>query len=335
MIRLRDIVLAVTGLALFAFVAGRIGGHALLRQIIAVRVGLPIIIALSFVRLVLQTKSWRIALALDGIRSSTRELMFIRLASQGIGYLTVLGPVASEPMKISLLRNQQASAAAATLVDTGVYWFSSGLVGLAGCVAAAVLLTHSRHSAISMVMLGSVFAVGLYLIARPRTILSPLVGALGVRCPGWLKKAEQIEVSVRHCASQHPSSIRQMFLLDLGCQALLAAEVITILGCLRLPFHGGTVLALEAASRMVKMMAGWMPARIGADESGAAGAFVALGLPAASGLALALARRARDLLSVLVGLTWLAWHARPVGGSPQPRTRQISAWNEEHVTCKP
>jgi hypothetical protein len=93
-----------------------------------------------------------------------------------------------------------------------------------------------------------------------------------------------------------------------------------------LPIHGGIVLALEAANRMVKMMAGWMPARIGADESGAAGAFAALGLPAASGLALALTRRARDLLSVLVGMIWLTWHSQ---------TRQSSAWNEEQIICKP
>ena len=326
MIRLRDVLLAVAGMSLLAFVARRIGADALLREMAVVRVGLPIIVFLSLLRLVLQTRSWSIALALDGIRSSTRELMFIRLASQGIGYLTVLGPVASEPMKISLLRNQPRSAATATLVDTGVYWFTSGLTGIGGCLAAGVLLTHSRHAMISVVILAAIFAVGLYLIARPRTILSPLVSALGVRCPGWLKKAEQIEVAVRHRASQHPSSIRRMFLLDVVCQALLAAEVITIFWCVRLPIHGGTVLALEAANRMVKMMSGWMPARIGADESGAAGAFVALGLPAASGLALALTRRARDLLNVLVGMVWLAWHSQ---------RRQISVWNEEQMICKP
>jgi hypothetical protein len=326
MIKLRDVLLAVTGLALLAFVAGRIGTEALVREIAIIRVGLPIIVVLSFVRLVLQTRSWSIALGLDGIRSSTRELMFIRLASQGIGYLTVLGPVASEPMKINLLRNQPRSAATATLVDTGVYWFSSGLTGIAGCLAAGVLLTHSRHSVIAVVMLGVILAIALYLIARPRTILSPLVTALGARCPAWLKKAEQIEVAVRRCASQHPASIHQMFLLDVVCQALLAAEVVTIFWCVRLPIHGGIVLALEAANRMVKMMAGWMPARIGADESGTAGAFVALGLPAASGLALALTRRARDLLSVLVGMIWLAWHAQ---------RRQSSAWSEEQMICKP
>ncbi len=326
MIRLRDVFLAVMGLALLVFVVSRIGADAVVREIAVVRVALPIILALSLLRLVLQTRSWSIALALDGIRSSTRELMFIRLASQGIGYLTVLGPVASEPMKISLLRNQPRSAATATLVDTGVYWFSSGLTGIAGCLAAGILMTHSQRSLVAVAMFGAIFAVGLYFIARPRTILSPLVTALGVRCPGWLKKAERMEVAVRRCASQHPASMRQMFLLDMACQALLASEVVTIFWCVRLPIHGGTVLALEGANRMVKMMAGWMPARIGADESGAVGAFVALGLPAASGLSLALARRARDLLSVLVGMVWLAWHSQ---------TRRSSAWSEEQMICKP
>jgi hypothetical protein len=60
----------------------------------------------------------------------------------------------------------------------------------------------------------------------------------------------------------------------------------------------------------LKMATGFMPARIGTDESGAAGAFLAFGLPAASGLALALARRTRDLLACFIGLTWLAWGAR-------------------------
>jgi hypothetical protein len=329
------VLLAVAGLALFAFVAGRIGTGAFVRAIAAVRMGLPIVVALSFVRLVLQTKSWSVALALDGIKSSTRELMLIRLASQGMGYLTVLGPVASEPMKISLLRNQPRSATAATLVDTGVYWFCSGLVGIAGCLAAGVLLTHRHHSAISVAILGVAFAVGLYLIARPRTILSALSGALGVRCPGWLRKGEQIEMAIRQFAGQHPSAIRRMFLLDLGCQALMAAEVITILWCVKLPLNGAIILALEGVTRMVKMMAGWMPARIGADESGAAGAFVAFGLPAASGLALALTRRIRDLLSVLVGLTWLAWHARSVAKASRPQTSQLPAWDQEEMICKP
>ena len=96
---------------------------------------------------------------------------------------------------------------------------------------------------------------------------------------------------------------------------------------MKLPFHAPTVLALDAAIRVARMVAGWVPARIGADETGAVAAFAALGLPSASGLALALARRTRDILICMLGLGWLAWEARSAKGyshGDQSETAQTS-----------
>jgi hypothetical protein len=118
-IRKRDALLAAAGLILFAFAAGRIGWGTVIRAIEEARTAVAVILGLSVVRLILQTHSWSIALCSDGIKSSAKELTFIRLASQGIGYLSVLGPVASEPMKISLLRRAGMSASRATLVERG------------------------------------------------------------------------------------------------------------------------------------------------------------------------------------------------------------------------
>ena len=148
--------LAAAGFLLLVFVGSRIGLQAVINELAAVRTGIAIIIMLSLVRLILQTRSWSIALRQDGFHSSTGELMLIRLASQGLGYLTVLGPAASEPLKISLLRKDSKSPTAATLVDTGVYWFTSGLLAITGCLVACVLLAHSRKAVIS----GVVVAVG-------------------------------------------------------------------------------------------------------------------------------------------------------------------------------
>ncbi len=53
-------------------------------------------------------------------------------------------------------------------------------------------------------------------------------------------------------------------------------------GALKGPFHILTVLAIEVCTRGVKMAAGWVPARMGAHESGAIGAFAAFGLSPAS-----------------------------------------------------
>lgn len=325
--RRREMILAAAGFLLLAFVASRIGWHAVVKELGAVRGGIAIIIALSLVRLILQTRSWSIALRLDGFHPSMGELMLIRLASQGMGYLTVLGPVASEPMKIRLLRQPGKAPTAATLVDTGVYWFTSGLVEISGCLAACVLLAHSPRAVVSAGVLASILIAGLFTIAPPRPLLAPLGDRLGPCCPRWLRKAGQIEAAVRDFARQDRAAIRKMFLLDLACQVLMAAEVATVFCFLRLPLHAGVILGLEAASRMVKMTAGWLPARIGADESGAAGAFLSFGLPAAAGIALALARRTRDLLACLVGLAWLAWVSRhasvPVAAKAEALTVQM------------
>jgi hypothetical protein len=320
----RDMLLAAAGLLLLGFVASRVGLHAVVRELAAVRGGIAIIVALSLVRLILQTRSWSIALRLDGFQTSTGELMLVRLASQGIGYLTVLGPVASEPMKIRLLRQHDKSPTASTLADTGVYWFASGLVGICGSVVACVLLAHSPKAVASAVILSTILIAGLAVIVRPKLLLAPLGDSMGVRCPRWLRKAGQIEIAVRNFARLDKAALRRMFLLDLACQVLLASEVVTVFWFLRLPLHAGIILGLEAANRMIKMASGWLPARIGADESGAAGAFLSFGLPAAAGIALALARRTRDLLACLVGLTWLVWASRHRAGQVAPETEALA-----------
>jgi hypothetical protein len=332
-IKTREALVAAGGLLLFAFAAGRIGWGAVFHAIAQARNAVLIILLLSIIRLVLQTRCWAMALSSDGIKTRLAEVMLIRLASQGIGYLSVLGPVASEPMKISLLRKAGGSATAATLVDTGVYWFASGIVGIAGCLSAILLLAHKGQSVLPLDAVGLMLAGVVFLIARPTPRLPGIVDALGSRCPGWLKKAEQIEVTLREFASRYPSVIRRMFLLDVVCQVLLAAEVVTVFWCLKTPLTAGTVLAVEGASRAIKIAAGWMPARIGADESGTAGAFFAFGLSPASGLTLALARRSRDLLAALIGLSWLAWRAGNCNASPAS-ILTAACLTEEGSTCK-
>ncbi len=303
----------LTGLALFVFAIERTGSGSVFRELHAMSGAVVVIIALSVVRLLLQTQSWALALREDGVDSNTTELMFLRLASQGIGYLTVLGPAVSEPIKIKLLQHHRGSATTATLADTGVYWMSAGLVLISGSIAATVVFAHDRSASI---LLATLVAAGLYSLARLDAILAPLVSRLGKRAPGWLMKAAQIESEIHGFAETHPATIRRMFLLDLACQALLLGEVAIGLFSLQLPVRAGAVLSIEAAGRAVRLLAGWMPARIGADEGGAAAAFAALGFPSAAGLALALARRFRDMLASLIGLIWLALRTTTKEASP-------------------
>jgi hypothetical protein len=310
----KSALLAVIGLAIVVFAIGRIGTAAVMREMQILRVALPAIIGLSFVRLYLQTTSWALALREEGVHARVGALMLMRLASQGVGYLTVLGPMASEPMKIDLLRrfeaeNATTEIATATLLDTGVYWFSSSLIGIAGCLSAGLILSGA-HARILVGVLGAGFVASLLFLKGSDAVLVAAARSLGSKAPGWLTKAGKMEIAIRSFSGEHPATVRTMLILGLACQVLLAAEVAVILFCARQPLKAGTLLGLEAANRLIKIAGGWMPARIGADEGGAISAFVAFGLPAASGLTLALARRARDLVASMIGLTWFAWRQR-------------------------
>jgi hypothetical protein len=102
-----------------------------------------------------------------------------------------------------------------------------------------------------------------------------------------------------------------MFWIDIACQALIASEVVIVLWSLHLPIHFFAILGIEGVTRGLKMLSGWIPARLGSDEGGAISAFALTGLSPTLGLALALTRRIRDLLWALIGIVWLAWNSRP------------------------
>jgi hypothetical protein len=261
--------------------------------------------------LLLQTMSWKCALRTDGIHKGIGQLMGARVSARGMGYLSVLGPLVAEPLRISLLGNEARAATPATLMDAGVYWFSSGLFAVAGCLCAVGYMGAHRHTG-SLIWLAASTLAGLVTIARGNPVLPGLVKKLGERAPSMLRRAAEKEAALRSFKTAHPREVRRMFWMGIACQVLLAMEVATIFWCLKMPIHLGMLLALEAANRVVRAMGTWVPARIGADESGMAAAFLTFGLPSASGLALALTRRSRDLLEVLLGFTWLALRARSV-----------------------
>lgn len=322
-----DVFISVFGMAIFAAVVEKVGPAVIAAELRHIWTGIGFLLVVSALRLVLQTYSWSTALKANGNSSSAGELIGIRLASQSLGYLSTFGPLLSEPLKVRLL-GTSIDSAASTLADTGVYWFTSALFMVIGCICAGLWAGHLQHAA-WFVLLAFAFVVGLVLIARQDALLAPVVRIFGRRSPGWLRKGEQIETRIRRFRLEHPRAAQRMFCVDAICQVLMAAEVAIALWALGEPVRILTVLAIEVCTRAVKAAAGWVPARIGADEGGAIGAFTAFGLSPACGFALAIARRSRDLLWCVAGLSWLLWNTHR---SRANHESQIQL--KEQVLCK-
>src|SRR6266404_5019374 len=167
------LVAAVVALALFAWVIAHVGFSALLAQLKAMRVALPIVLGLSVLRLLLQSTTWSASLEGEHVSVNRTKLMGVRLASQSMGYLTVLGPVISEPMKIKLLGTPTEPTITATFLDDGVYWFTSALLAILGIVSLPFVAVHgARHHAIPVLL-------SLALTRRVRELLWARIGILG------------------------------------------------------------------------------------------------------------------------------------------------------------
>ena len=302
--------IAVVAVVLFTFVIAHMRLPSMMQQLKAIRIALPSVLALSAVRLYLQTLTWSTSLKGQGISVDKTRLAEVRLASQAMGYLTVLGPVLSEPMKINLLGTPSEATVTGTFLDDGVYWFTSALIAVAGILS---LPLAAAHGAINhWIPLIFVLALTLVITARRNSILSGVVRELGDRAPSWLIRAEKSEASIRTFRLEHPALVGKLFWMDIACQFLFASEVVVVLWALHLPIHFFAVLAIEGVTRALKFVSGWIPARLGSDEGGAILAFAMAGLSPTLGLALALTRRVRDLLGALIGVVWLAWNSRTV-----------------------
>jgi len=299
---------AFVAIALFVWVIAHVGLSTLLEQLKAMRIALPIVLALSLLWLLLQSMTWSASLKGQQVSVSIPRLAGARLAGQSMGYLTVLGPVISEPLKIKLLGTSTEATIAATFLDNGVYWFTSALLAIMGIaslpfVAAHGAVYHSIPAAIALALM-------VFLITLRSPVLSGLVRALGRKAPSWLTRAEKFESLIRDYRVNQPALVRRMFWIDVACQVLVASEVVVVLWALHLSIHFFTILVIEGVTRGLKMLSGWIPARLGSDEGGAISAFALIGFSPMLGLALALTRRVRDLLWAFIGIVLLAWSSR-------------------------
>jgi len=302
------LIIAITAVLLFTWVMAHISLSSMVEQVKAIRIALPIVLTLSTLRLYLQSLTWSASLEGEHLSVERGKLAAVRLASQSIGYLTVLGPVVSEPMKIKLLGTPAEPTITATFLDNGVYWFTSALIVISGLLSLAFFGVHGpRYRSIAVVV---VLSLALCVITRRNPILAAASRRLGVRAPSWLARAERFETSLRNYRQEQPALVRHMFWIGVSCQLLIAGEVVVVLWTLHLPVHFLAVLAIEGVTRALKLVSGWIPARLGSDEGGAISAFAIAGFSPMLGLALALTRRVRDLLWALIGIIWLAWNSR-------------------------
>jgi len=334
--RLRP-VLALSGLAFVVALAFWVGPETLMSMLVELRWAFPVLLGIGALKHILRVRAWQLALSAEGISIPFWSLLRVRVGAHSLAYLASMGGVLSEPLKPWLLRKHTAAAKtmAPTIVEAFFYWMTALLIIVVGVVAAVPLFDDATTSPTRSVALGVVAAAGLILLVllRRRGVLRGIVRFLNNHTSlpsSWqtkLEQAVQIEEQIRSFRMRHPRVVAGIITLDLGVQVAMLAEVWIVLSAVSVAPTLLLVLAIEGASRIVKILTFYVPGRIGADEAGGAGSFLLLGLNPAAGLTLALARRAQALVWTALGMAWLARADEPrVGAKTAP-----SRWGE-HVS---
>jgi lysylphosphatidylglycerol synthase-like protein len=314
--RLRFAALAASaGGALLFLWAIRAAGTSAVRDGVG-RVGwwFVAICLLGGIRYLLRAVAWRMSLD-DPRRLPLTAAFGAAVMGDALGNVTPFGVLVSEPSKVAFVQRRVGAGSAISAVTIENLFYIASVVIVFVCGTAALLLSFDVGVALrrtANVTLGVAVGVALVImvvLTRRVRIAGALVAAL--ESWPWLRRAlgdrrtdvAAIEDQVFGFASRHPGRLPSLFALE---AAYHVAGVIEIWLTVTL-INGGpiafiTAFVLEFVNRTITIAFQFVPMWLGVDEAGTGAVAAALHLGGATGVGLALVRKARVAVWTGLGL---------------------------------
>lgn len=260
----------------------------------------------------LNALGWRFAFSPEDARkTSFVDLIRVRVAGDGVNYLTPSGNIAGEFVRPGMLRGP-AEEAKVTSVVTAKAAQAGGqalfvLFGLLYLVNARLYEFQRGQVAwaaagMSVILVGVALCVGVFAMRPPAW--------LERRFPQALEKTAGVRASLRGFLSRYPGRLAASTVFFMLGYAWGAAEIWLICFFMGYPVSPLTALSIEFLSNLVDSFAFMVPAKIGTQEAGKAAIFKGLGLAADAGFTLGLIRHLRELIWAGAGLTLYAAHQK-------------------------
>lgn len=242
------------------------------------------------------------------------DLVRVRVAGDGVNYLTPSGNIAGEFVRPGMLRSELSDDAKVTsvvvakatqavgqalfvlcgliyLLNSRVYAFKAGQAGWAA-------------AGMSVILFGVALCIGLFAMRPPAW--------LKTRFPAAFAASEPVRRHLREYLSRHPGRLAGSTLFFMLGYSWGAAEIWLICHFLGYPIGPETALCIEFLSNLVDSFAFMVPAKIGTQEAGKAVIFKGLGLAADVGFTVGLIRHGREMLWAGSGLALYASQERAV-----------------------
>ena len=308
---LAGIVTAIAGLALLVWVIEAIGAAEIVADVRQVGWGIAGVIAIGGLRFLLRAAAWRLCLD-DPAALSISDAFEAVICGDALGNVTPLGPLVGEPAKAAFVRGRVplASAVAALAIENVLYTLSAAAMIAAGMIALLLRFELPQNST-GAVMRGvgeiaiaatiGLFAAALWMLWRQPALVSRALG-FAPRLRSHAGRIRDLEIEIYSFASRYPGRVLAASAGEVGFHVLGVTEVYLTLWLLSgSPPSLVTSFLLETANRLLTVVFKFVPLRLGVDEAGTAGFATIIGLPAKTGLSLAIVRKVRVLFWAAAG----------------------------------
>ncbi len=292
------------------------------------------VVAVYFAAFLFDTAVWMAALTAR--RPSARllaQLWQVRVIGEAVNAATPLASIGGEAAKALLLRKYfdvalrdgiASLVLAKTAIMVGLILFLGGGFTLAlgddRLPEPVKLAAGLGLGAFSFAIVCLVLVQWFRLASRAATWLSGK--RYGARLKNWLVALADMDRQLSGFYRGHPARLIPAILLSIANWLLGALEVMVVMWFLGFPITFADAIVIEALTQLVKAGTFFIPMSLGAQEGTLMLAVGALTGDPALGLAVAIVRRGRELLWILLGLL-LFWsfsgRAIHADAPPEPR----------------
>jgi hypothetical protein len=309
------IVFVVLGLALFAYFVKKAGVGQIADGIRRLGAGFLLIIAISSVRQIARSIAWTLCVEAP-YRLRFRDAFRARVMGDAIGnILPFAGFVVSEPAKPALIRDRVPLVAgfSALAIENIFYGLSVAVFISSGMVA--LLLSFSLPkglrlaSLITLLVILIVIASGTLLIRKQLRFISGGAGFLHRRGLNekWVEKGRTLEDRIYGFYQRNGARFLPILLLEACFHLAGICEIYVTLSFIspQQPPTFLTAFILESVNRVITVVFKFIPLRMGVDEAGTGKVSKVLLFAEATGVTLAIVRKARDVFWAGVGMALL------------------------------
>lgn len=311
------------GLGLLVYVINRVGLQPLFDALLRIGFGFVFLLGISGLRHVFRTIAMSAAVPREHRRFNFFQAFAARLGGEAISFLTFTGPLLGEATKVALLRKRVplTYGVPALVVDNLLYNLSVVFFILSG--ATVMLFTYNLPPLVyySLIVIAMVAALGIAaagLAAKRRimllTWLIDRMAQLRLSPKVILKRRQHIyhlESKVYDFYKHHPGVFFGMIACDLLAHAASVVEVYVTLRMLGYAPQVAQAYIIESLTKVINFIFAFVPGTIGVYEGGTEVVLQTLGFAAATGVALALVRKAGTIFWTSIGLVILTWRTAP------------------------